>query len=116
MKIFENKDEFEKLCALQCTPEELMQWFEYSDLNKFKKDVEKIYKNNFEKVYNKLKLQGIVAMRRMQIELAQTNSQLAIFLGKNYLGQTDKQESIVRIIDSKEARQELKEIFENKIK
>lgn len=36
--------------------------------------------------------QGLHSLRRTQFKLAETNAAMAIFLGKNYLGQTDKQE------------------------
>ena len=36
--------------------------------------------------------QGLHSLRRTQFKLAETNAAMAIFLGKNYLGQSDKQE------------------------
>lgn len=36
--------------------------------------------------------QGLVSLRRKQFKLAEKNAAMAIFLGKNYLDQTDKQE------------------------
>lgn len=36
--------------------------------------------------------QGLLSLRRSQFRLAESNAAMAIFLGKNYLGQTDKQE------------------------
>lgn len=35
---------------------------------------------------------GLTSLRRTQFRLAEKNAAMAIFLGKNYLGQTDKQE------------------------
>lgn len=35
---------------------------------------------------------GKASLRRNQFELSKTNATIAIFLGKNYLGQTDKQD------------------------
>ena len=35
---------------------------------------------------------GLLSLRRKQFALADKNAAMAIFLGKNYLGQTDKQE------------------------
>lgn len=35
---------------------------------------------------------GCMSLRRRQFNLAEKNAAMAIFLGKNYLGQTDKQE------------------------
>jgi len=36
--------------------------------------------------------QGRVSLRRKQFQLAEKNAAMAIFLGKNYLGQSDRQE------------------------
>ena len=36
--------------------------------------------------------QGLVSLRRKQFQLADKNAAMAIFLGKNYLGQSDRQE------------------------
>lgn len=38
------------------------------------------------------KAKGFVSLRRTQFKLAEKNAAMAIFLGKNYLGQSDKQE------------------------
>lgn len=52
--------------------------------------------------------EGKASLRRTQFKLAEKNAQMAIFLGKNYLGQTDKLESthkgdIAINIDSEDA-------------
>lgn len=53
---------------------------------------------------------GRVSLRRTQIKLAQTNASMAIFLGKNILGQTDKQEfEHSGGIDVSHARQRLRD-------
>ena len=41
------------------------------------------------------KLIGKQSLRRIQWNLAQTNASMAIFMGKNYLGQTDKTEQVI---------------------
>ena len=38
------------------------------------------------------KLEGCASLRRKQFAMAETNAGMAIFLGKNYLGQKDKHE------------------------
>jgi hypothetical protein len=42
--------------------------------------------------YEAGKGQGLISLRRKQFQLADKNAAMAIFLGKNYLGQTDRQE------------------------
>jgi len=44
---------------------------------------------NARKAWESGKEQGKISLRRLQFRLAQTNAAMAIFLGKNYLGQKD---------------------------
>jgi len=44
--------------------------------------------------------------------MAKTKPAMAIFLGKNYLGQKDKQELEHTIKDVKEIKKEIEEVFE----
>lgn len=54
--------------------------------------------------------QGLHSLRRTQFKLAETNAAMAIFLGKNYLGQSDKQEfEHSGGIDVSHARQRLRD-------
>ena len=79
---------FEKLCKMQCTEMEICSWFECSDetLNSWCK---RTYKKTFEQVFAEKREGGKVSLRRTQWQLAETNAAMAIFLGKNYLGQSD---------------------------
>lgn len=79
---------FEKLCKMQCTEMEICSWFECSDetLNSWCK---RTYKKTFEQVFAEKREGGKVSLRRTQWKLAETNTSMAIFLGKNYLGQSD---------------------------
>lgn len=83
-----DKDEFEKLCALQCTYTEICSWFDVTDktLNNWCK---KEYGMNFSDVFAIKREKGKISLRRAQFQLAQKNASMAIFLGKNYLQQTD---------------------------
>ncbi|MHC5308167.1 hypothetical protein [Bartonella sp. LJL80] len=42
--------------------------------------------------YDEAKAAGRMALRRSQLKLAQTNASMAVWLGKQYLGQRDKHE------------------------
>lgn len=83
-----DQDIFEKLCKMQCTEMEICSWFECSDetLNSWCK---RTYKKTFEQVFAEKREGGKVSLRRTQWKLAETNTAMAIFLGKNYLGQSD---------------------------
>ena len=84
-------EEFEKLCALQCTKDEICGWFDITDktLDAWCK---RTYESGFSDIYSKKRGKGKISLRRMQFHLAKTNAAMAIFLGKNYLGQKDIQD------------------------
>ena len=80
---------FENLCGLQCTKLEICDFLEVSDktLDKWCKDQ---YGENYSVVYKKKRERGKISLRRAQFKLAATNASMAIFLGKQYLGQRDQ--------------------------
>ena len=86
------KEEFEKLCSLQCTLLEICDFFDVEDdtLNSWCK---KTYGTTFSEVFKIKRGKGQISLRRMQWKLAEKNPTMAIFLGKQYLGQTDKVET-----------------------
>ena len=90
-----DKTEFEKLCFLQCTQNEFCSWFEISEdtLNKWCK--ENYDGKTFSAVFKEKRENGIISLRRTQFQLAEKSPAMAIFLGKNLLGQTDKMEQTV---------------------
>ena len=83
-----DKEQFEKLCAIQCTLEEIADFFNCCDdtINNWCK---KEYGDNFSGVYKKKMSPGKISLRRMQFKLAEKNPTMAIWLGKQYLGQKD---------------------------
>lgn len=83
-----NKTEFEKLCGLQCALDEIADWFDCSE-DTIERWCKRTYKENFADVFAKKRGKGKIALRRAQFELAKKSAAMAIFLGKNYLGQTD---------------------------
>lgn len=86
-----DKTDFEKLCALQCTQEEICSWFDVTDKT-LQAWCKRTYKEGFSEVYAKKREKGKISLRRAQFRLAEKNAAMAIFLGKNYLGQSDKVE------------------------
>lgn len=83
-----NKKEFEKLCALQCTKEEICSFLDVTDktLERWCKEE---YKRGFSEVFAQKREIGKISLRRSQFQLAQKSASMAIFLGKNWLGQKD---------------------------
>jgi hypothetical protein len=80
--------QFEKLCGLQCTEAEILAWFGVTDktLTRWCKET---YKKSFSEIFKEKRETGKISLRRHQWRLAEKNASMAIFLGKNYLGQKD---------------------------
>jgi hypothetical protein len=82
---------FEDLCNIQCTAEEIASVCKV-DRHTLYDRVKKQYEEEFPTVYKKYTEGGKTSIRRMQFKLAQKNTAMAIWLGKQYLGQRDHQE------------------------
>lgn len=85
---------FENLCAMQATKGEICDFFDVTDktLTAWCKRTYQDEDGNpmgFSDVYAQKKSKGAISLRRMQWRLAEKNVAMAIFLGKNYLGQSD---------------------------
>lgn len=75
----------EKLANIQCTQEEIASFLGIS-VRTLQRDEE------FCRIYKKGQENGKMSLRRMQFKLAEKNTAMAIFLGKQYLGQRDNVE------------------------
>lgn len=84
-----NKGQFEKLCAIFCTEEDIADFFDCS-IDTIKRFCKATYNLSFAQTYKKYSAQGRCSLRRYQFNIAEKNAAMAIFLGKNYLGQTDR--------------------------
>lgn len=89
--------QFEQLCAMQCTESEICAWFNITDKT-LAKWCQRTYKKNFSEVFKIKREKGLISLRRSQFQLAENNPTMAIWLGKQYLKQTDKQETRTEII------------------
>lgn len=92
-----NQKQFETLCAIQCTREEIMAVFDVSK-DTLLRWCKETYGTDFETIFAEKKQHGKASLRRSQYELAKTNPTMAIWLGKQYLGQKDhtEQEIVVK--------------------
>ena len=72
----------EKLASIQCTQEEIANFLDIS-VRTLQRDEE------FCRLYKKGQDNGKMSLRRTQFKLAEKNTSMAIFLGKQYLGQKD---------------------------
>ena len=84
-----SKKQFEQFCAYQCTKEEVCAFFDTTDKT-LEGWCKRTYGKGFSDVFREKREIGKASLRRTQFQLAQKNAAMAIFLGKNYLGQTDR--------------------------
>lgn len=81
-----------KLCGLHCTGEEIAGFLEVS-YDTLERACKRENKLSFAEYYGQKSAQGNISLRRKQHEVAMAgNPRMLIWLGKQYLGQTDKQE------------------------
>jgi len=98
-----DKKIFENLCGLQCTKLEFCDWFDVED-DTLESWCKRTYKKGFSEVFARKRGKGKISLRRMQWQNAEKgNTAMLIWLGKQYLNQTDKQE-ITKDNDSSAAR------------
>ena len=92
----------ENLSSLMCTDEEIASILGVS--------VDTLTNKNNKDTFTEYKLKGQnkgkSSLRRIQFKLAEKNSAMAIFLGKNYLGQKDS----VEMVDNTETNRQLQNI------
>jgi hypothetical protein len=86
-----DRSQFEKLCMMFATRDEICSWFDTTSktLDRWCKDE---YGEPFSTVYKQKREGGKISLRRQQLQLASKSAAMAIFLGKQYLGQTDQGE------------------------
>lgn len=84
---------FQNLCHIQCTKAEICSVLDL-DNNTLDRMVIEFYKDVFSNIYKKYSDGGKMSLRRMQFKLAERNATMAIWLGKQYLGQRDIIENI----------------------
>ena len=83
-----DQKQFENLCGLQCTKEEICEWFGITDKT-LDSWCRRTYSANFSEVFRQKRGVGKISLRRAQMRLAEKNATMAIWLGKQMLGQRD---------------------------
>ncbi|MHB8276373.1 MAG: hypothetical protein ACYDIA_01800 [Candidatus Humimicrobiaceae bacterium] len=82
----------DKLCAIQCTEEEIALWFECT-VDTIENAIKRDKGKTFSEYFAQKRKTGRISLRRKQWEIAMTgNVVMLIWLGKQYLDQIDKQE------------------------
>ena len=102
--------EFEKLCEMQCTQEEVAGWFNCS-VDSLERWAIREHNVKFADLFHQKRKNGHKSLRRAQWETAVYDKvpSLLIWLGKQYLGQSDKHESsnndkVTIVIDKDDAK------------
>lgn len=87
-----DKATFEKLCGYQCTQKEIAAMF-HVNVETLRSWVERTYDADWAVVYDEMSAAGKASLRATQFAWADKQAVMAIFLGKNYLGQSDDPDS-----------------------
>ena len=85
------QEQFEAMCQIQATQEEITLVLGVTDktLNAW---CRRTYGKRVSDVFREKRSAGKISLRRKQWKLADRSAAMAIFLGKQFLGQTDKTE------------------------
>ena len=121
-EFFPDMEAVEKLCRLNCTDDEIASFFGVC-----RKTVERERKSNpeFNDTIEKGKSYGKLSLRRKQVELAMDgNPTMLIWLGKQYMGQRDKNETAhtgadggaIKVIASEMTDEEASKIYMENLK
>lgn len=103
--------EFEKLCTLQCTEEEIAGWFGCS-VDTIENWCKRTFSETFSETYKKYSAGGKLSLRRNMLRLSEKSAVMAIFLAKNWLGMSDNVEikadtslmqSLLDVVSNKDA-------------
>lgn len=96
-KIYFDWDQFNELVSFQCTQEEVASFFKCS-VDTLDRRCREDLGLTLAEVYDKRKLFGKIRLRKAQFKIAESNSggaaAMAIFLGKQLLGQRDQPEPV----------------------
>ena len=87
-KVEFNIDDFVKLCEMQCTRKEMAGFFD-CDENTLDKWIKEQFGVTYNVVFDRYRSKGLLSLRRSQFQLSEKNVAMAIWLGKQYLGQKD---------------------------
>lgn len=90
---------FESLCGLQCTKEEICGFFDLTDKT-LENWCRRTYKAGFSEVFKQKRGLGKISLRRHQWRLAEKSAAMAIWLGRNYLGQKEEPEEVAEVEDT----------------
>lgn len=96
-----NWNELDKLCAIHATKKEIADWFECSE-DTIERRCHEEFGVGFAVYYDQKSVNGKMSLRRKQHEQAlEGNTTMLLWLGKQYLGQSDRTEVKQEITEHK---------------
>ena len=109
-----SEDQFKKLCGIQCTLQEIAGFFDCSE-DTIENWCKRTFKEGFSDCYKKYSQDGRISLRREQYKLAMKgNCSMLIWLGKQYLGQSEKIDANVKDDHKKEMAEFMEAIKDGK--
>jgi len=94
-----NPIEFEKLCAMCATEDEICAWYDFTH-DTLVSRCKETYKQTFSDAYKRFSAHGKMSVRRMQLDLALKGDRtMLVWLGKQMLRQTDRVENKVEMTE-----------------
>lgn len=88
-----DEEMFKGLCRIQCTLNEIADFFNCSE-DTIERWCKRTFKQTFADAFKKYGVAGKISLRRTQFKMAEHNVTMAIWLGKQYLGQKDVIEQV----------------------
>lgn len=86
-----NKEQFESLCKIHCTRDEICAVLGITDVTLYAWLKQQYGEEvSLKEIMSYYAAGGKASLRRIQWKQAETNPAMAMFLGKNYLGQSDR--------------------------
>ena len=100
--------DFDKLCHIQCTLEEIAGWFKCS-VDTIENRVKQEYGVTFSEYFRQKRSTGRISLRRSQFQAAEKgNTTMLIWLGKQYLNQSEKLTTLDKTPEAETSQEERK--------
>lgn len=109
-----DEDQFEHLCELQCEKRDIAEHFGVSR-STILRWVKRTYGKTFEEVYKVYATRGKTSLRRIQYAQAPKSARMAIWLGKQWLGQTEKVD-IRQMADDEPTEYDIEKLTDEELK
>ncbi len=86
-------DMFEQLCGIHCTSSEIASFLKVHQDTLRDRAIEHYGEEEYSIIYKKFQENGKCSLRRNQFVMSKSNASMAIWLGKQYLGQRDHEQT-----------------------